>query len=74
MEKNMAENKINKDMTFGELLKKFPQAGPIIASYGLHCIGCHIAVDETIEQGTAAHGIDANTLNKMILELNEKAL
>ena len=63
-------DKINKDMTFGELLRQFPKTGPILAGYGLHCIGCHIGVMETIEQGARAHGLDDAKVAEMIRELN----
>jgi len=65
---------ITKDMTFGELIQKYPEAGPILGSYGLHCIGCHISTIETIEQGVRAHGMDEAMLEKIISELNEKAV
>ncbi len=66
--------KISKDMTFGELVKKFPKAGPILAGYGLHCIGCHISTVETIEQGARAHGLGEDEIAQMIGELNELAM
>ena len=65
---------ITKDMTFGELIQKYPKAAPILGAYGLHCIGCHISTVETIEQGVRAHGMDDATLEKIMNELNEKAL
>ena len=68
------EQAINKNMTFGDLLKKFPQAGPILASRGLHCIGCHISVFETLEQGMKAHGMSDTELESLIGELNAKAV
>ena len=70
----MDENKIHKDMTFGELLKQYPKAGPILGSYGLHCIGCHIGTQETLEQGVAAHGMDKEMLDTMLKHLNEQAI
>ncbi|HPL16544.1 MAG TPA: DUF1858 domain-containing protein [Spirochaetota bacterium] len=69
----MAQEKINKDMTFGDLLCQFPKAGPILMGYGMHCIGCHIAVTETIEQGARAHGMDDAMIQKMMQDLNLKA-
>jgi hybrid cluster-associated redox disulfide protein len=69
----MAE-KVKKDMTFGELIKRFPKAGPILAGYGLHCIGCHIATVETLEQGAKAHGLDEVAIDRMIADLNEQAV
>lgn len=65
--------KINKDMTFGELLQLYPAAAPVLGSYGLHCIGCHLSVSETIEQGMKAHGMDNAAVDKLIVELNQKA-
>ena len=65
---------ISKDMTFGEVIKKFPKSAQIMAGYGLHCIGCHIAVSETIAEGAQAHGFDNDTLNNLIKDLNEKAV
>jgi len=63
--------KITKDMTFGELIKKYPAAGPILGNYGLHCIGCHLSVHETIEQGMRAHGMNDGEIEKLVLELNK---
>ena len=65
--------KINKDMTFGELLRAYPEAAPVLGSYGLHCIGCRLSVSETIEQGMKAHGMDDSMVEKLIIELNQKA-
>ena len=63
----MSNQKITKDMTFGQVLKDYPQVAPIFMKFGMHCIGCHIAVTETIEQGAMAHGVDADQL---VNELN----
>jgi hybrid cluster-associated redox disulfide protein len=70
----MAQEKINKDMTFGELLRQFPKAAPILTGYGMHCIGCHIAVTETLEQGARAHGMDDGMIQNMLKDLNQKAV
>ncbi|RPI96319.1 MAG: DUF1858 domain-containing protein [Spirochaetales bacterium] len=64
---------ITKDMTFGELIKKHPKAGPVLAGYGLHCIGCHIATIETLEQGARAHGLNETDISKMLSDLNAVA-
>jgi len=66
------ENKINGKMTFGELLQKYPESGALLAGYGLHCIGCKIAVVETLEQGAAAHGMNSAQIKEMIEDLNAK--
>jgi len=63
------EKKITKDMTFGTVLKEYPQTVETFFKYGMHCFGCHLAVDETIEQGALAHGVD---VDKLIDDLNQK--
>lgn len=65
--------KITKDMTFGELINVYPDTAPILGNYGLHCIGCHLSVTETIEQGMKAHGMDNAAVEKLVKELNQKA-
>lgn len=65
------EKKINKEMAIGEIVVKFPEAIPIMMQYGLHCVGCHVAAYETVEQGAAAHGMDENQINKMLEDMNK---
>ena len=61
------ETKITKSMTFGEIIKKYPKAVSFLFEKGMHCVGCHAAHTETIEQGALAHGINSD---KLIKELN----
>ena len=72
----MAEQKekktISKDMTLGEVVQKFGMpVADVMGKYGLHCIGCHVAAWETIEQGAKAHGMSDKDLTKMMDELNK---
>ena len=62
------DTKITKDMTFGEVLKKYPGTVKTFFQYGMHCFGCHIAVSETIEQGALAHGV---SVDQLIEDLNK---
>ena len=62
------KGKITKDMTFAEVVSKYPEVTRVFLRYGLSCAGCPIAMQETIEQGAVAHGLD---VNKLIEELNE---
>lgn len=66
----MAE-KIKKEMSFSEVLEKYPETAPIMLKHGLHCVGCHVAAFETIEQGCMAHGMKGEDMKKMIKEMNE---
>ncbi|RLI96256.1 MAG: disulfide oxidoreductase [Candidatus Aenigmatarchaeota archaeon] len=63
--------KITKDMALRELVVKYPQAAEIMMKSGLHCIGCHMAAMETVEQGAKAHGMSDRDIEKMIKEMNE---
>ena len=60
---------ITKTMTFGELLSEYPQAGRVLAEKGLHCIGCHIAVTESVEDGARVHGLSDAEIDAMIEEI-----
>jgi hybrid cluster-associated redox disulfide protein len=61
--------KINKDMTFAELIKLNKNAAKKLADRGLFCGGCPMAQFETIEDGARAHGVD---VDKLIKELNNE--
>ncbi len=67
----MVSEKINKDMTLGEIVAKHPQAARVMLSYGLHCIGCHVATWETLEQGAKAHGLNDEQVQQMVDEINK---
>jgi len=66
--KKEAKQKITKDMTLAEAVAKYPKTIPVFMKYGMHCIGCPMAMQETVEQGAEVHGID---LKKMLKDLNE---
>jgi len=53
---------VTKDMALGECLEKYPETMEVFAQFGLHCIGCAVAMHETIEQGAQVHGLDVKEL------------
>ena len=59
---------VNKNMTVGEILRKYSNAKEILGGFGLHCFGCPMSQMETIEQAAAAHGVE---LDFMLKKLNE---
>ncbi len=69
----MTENLITRDMTVGEIVEQFPQVAEIFMEYGLHCVGCHVAAWETIEEGARGHGMDEETIDMMIQDANTTA-
>jgi hybrid cluster-associated redox disulfide protein len=58
---------IEKSMTIGEVVQKYPQTIEVFLKHGLMCFGCAIARYENVEQGAMAHGIDVDAL---ITDLN----
>jgi len=60
--------KITKDMKLGDVIGKHPETIEIFMKHGLHCVGCHVASYESIEEGASSHGID---VEKLLEELNK---
>lgn len=63
--------KITKKMSFANVLHKHPELAEEFMEEGLHCIGCPMAMMESIEDGAKAHGINAD---KLIEKLNKQLL
>jgi len=59
---------VTKDINIMQLVQEHPEAVPVLAEAGFHCIGCALAQYETLEQGCAAHGIEVDGLVKKINE------
>lgn len=64
-------DKITADMTLGEVVQKHPETAEVMLSYGLHCIGCHVAAHETIEQGCKTHGMTDKQITEMLEKMNK---
>jgi len=62
---------IDKEMTIGEIVQANMEAAEVMARHGLHCIGCHVALWETLEEGCKAHGLDDEQIDLMVKEINE---
>jgi len=60
--------KITKEMKISEIVEKYPQTISLLLEKGLHCIGCPLAPDETLEEAAKVHGFD---LEKLLEELNK---
>ncbi len=63
------ENKITKNMTFGEVLKNHPELAQVFWEEGMHCLTCQYAEKESLKDGCIAHRIKAD---KLIKKLNNK--
>lgn len=53
---------ITKDMTFHEVMQKNPEVIKVLGSFNLGCVGCMGAMNETLDQGATAHGLDVEEL------------
>lgn len=53
---------INKDMTFFELMRAYPESVKVLQKHNLGCVGCMGAQNESLEQGARAHGLDIDVL------------
>ncbi|AVQ17771.1 MULTISPECIES: DUF1858 domain-containing protein [Fusobacterium] len=63
---------VTKDTNILVAVQNYPIIREVFAKYGLGCVGCMIAAGETLGEGIAAHGLDADAviaeINKVISE------
>ncbi len=62
---------VTKDMILGDIVERFPQAVFVMSQFGLHCVGCHANVFDTVEAGAKAHGMPDEEINEMLAEVNK---
>ena len=66
---------IAKDMPIGQIFEKYPQKAAkladVMTNHGLHCVGCHVNVFETIEQGAMGHGMNKKELDLLLKSMND---
>ncbi len=58
---------IERTMTIGEIIRRYPQTLPVFERYGLDCNECQIADYEALEHGADVHQVDVEGL---LRELN----
>ncbi len=68
---NPANPAISKEMTIGDAVNSHPETAFVMMKHGLHCVGCHVAAWETIEQGAMGHGMDDKGIKTMVDEMNK---
>ncbi|WP_079989346.1 iron-sulfur cluster assembly accessory protein [Candidatus Protochlamydia phocaeensis] len=71
---NESAKKISRQMTIEEILGMFPykaqKLSQEITNAGLHCVGCHAAVWETLEGGMLSHGKTEEQIDELVRRLN----
>ena len=60
---------INKEMTIGDIIRRYPQTLEVFERYGLDCYECQIADFEALEHGASVHRVD---IDQLMEELNRK--
>ncbi len=68
------ETAIKREMTIGDVVKRFPQAAEVFLEYGLHCVGCHVSYWETLEEGARGHGMSEEEIDMMVRDANQIAM
>ena len=66
--------KVTKEMNIMEAVEKYPIIAQVLMRYGLGCVGCIISTAETLGEGIAAHGLNADIIIEevnMILDKQE---
>ncbi len=63
--------KITKKTKLSEVLQKNPEAATTLFEAGLSCVGCPMAMQETIEQGCLAHGMSKKEIDELVKRLNK---
>ncbi|MDP3027282.1 MAG: DUF1858 domain-containing protein [Nanoarchaeota archaeon] len=72
MKKTKTKEKITKKMSFSEILEKFPEAAETLFESGMHCCGCPMSANESLEQGAIAHGINPDKLIEKLNKIGKK--
>lgn len=69
--KKMEVRPIHKNMPVSEIIALLPEAGNLLAQYGLHCFSCSQNALETLEQGCNSHGFPEEAIMDLVTDLNE---
>ena len=71
MPKGKKKKEITSNTKFSEILKQDNKAAEILMSEGMSCLGCPMAMEETIGEGCMAHGFSKEQTEKLIKKLNK---
>jgi hybrid cluster-associated redox disulfide protein len=65
---------VSKNMAISEVLKLDSTTASVFMQFGMTCLSCPFATSESLEQASAAHGVDVNHLvEKLNDHLAQKA-
>ena len=63
--------KITGKTKLSEVLNLNSKAAEVLFQEGLMCVGCPMAMQETLEQGCRAHGMNKKKIDEIIERLNK---
>ena len=69
MKSKKQEVKITKDMIIDDVIKLDEELGEVFIGFGMHCIFCHLGLEETIEEAAYVHDVDVDFLIKKLNEV-----
>ncbi len=64
--------KVDKNVTIEELVIQFPESVKFLMDKGIKCIACGEPVWGTLEENAKEKGMDDETIEHVVQELNEK--
>lgn len=60
----------DENSTLQDVIEHHPHAEEILSGFGLHCFSCPFALQESLREASALHGVDMELL---LAKLNEQA-
>ena len=72
MKKKDNKNLITKDMIIDDVIQMDENLGDVFMGFGMHCIFCHLGLEETIEQAAFVHEVDVDFLVKKLNEVYQQ--
>ena len=70
MEQASEQISITKDMTIGDVVKRFPACIETLQEAGVHCVGCHVSYHESLEDGFRGHGMSDEEVDSVVSKMN----
>lgn len=65
-------NKITKNMIIDDVLSLDENLGEVFLGFGMHCIFCHLGLEETVEEAAEVHEVDVELLVRKLNEVYEQ--
>ena len=67
------KQEITKDMIIDDVINPDSRLGDVFLGFGMHCIFCHLGLEETVEEAANVHEVDCDFLVKKLNEVyNQK--